>query len=324
MTFTYAASVSGLSPDTAKSSIEEHFSATEASYDESSECWLLYFSSDEAYRKSLSLTTFSDEQEITVSVAPTSTYSNFALASISSSDPFHFTLSSTDVLNTLFTTEKLSDQTLLYNDLSLNVHRIVLATQSSYFHNCFITGFSDQKETVYDLSSVSVDTDVFHSFIKLLYGYPLVLTSSNCYQFFRCARYFLVEPFLNHTLSLLKANMTSSEWVGHLLVQAQDRDDLQIFNVLNNCPNSETTSSSITKIMSRVDDAPPVMSLLPETFSLLIPSSCYSQILSEWLSKCLVVSALEDDESWSVEIVKASLRDLNHELLSADFFIRLY
>ncbi|KAL0245194.1 hypothetical protein GEMRC1_009274 [Eukaryota sp. GEM-RC1] len=90
----------------------------------------------------------------------------------------------------LFTTEVLADQTLIHEDLLISCHRCVLSLHSNYFLDCFSKEFSDKDITQYDLSNVKVSSSIFESFIKILYSFPVTITSENCYQLFYCARYF--------------------------------------------------------------------------------------------------------------------------------------
>ncbi|KAL0206494.1 hypothetical protein P9112_001801 [Eukaryota sp. TZLM1-RC] len=229
-----------------------------------------------------------------------------------------FELSGTDTLNKLYASQKLSDHTLLFHEHSFKVHRNLLATQSSFFDQCFTFGYADQYEHEHDLSELPIDIEIFESFIKLFYGFPVTLTLSNVYHYYYCARYFGVPSLLESTLSLMKNNANLPEFMCPLLGQAQEWNDLQVFEAINGKQEDLDLKVAINNLFSKINKPMEPLNIKPDTFQLLAPSSRNNQCLTEWLALSLVKSASADEKRWTGAVVEEALGALDLEVVSLE------
>lgn len=82
----------------------------------------------------------------------------------------------TQIYNTIYTDKGLSDVKIFVGEWHYNCHRVVLATQSSYFRNIFVMNPGDVDLLTYN-KDVGLNKELFEDVLKYLYGYEI--TSSN-------------------------------------------------------------------------------------------------------------------------------------------------
>ncbi|KAL0231787.1 hypothetical protein GEMRC1_011191 [Eukaryota sp. GEM-RC1] len=235
-----------------------------------------------------------------------------------------FVLEGGKCLQGLYDSQLLSDQVLMHGDLVLNVHRSIISFHSTYFHNCFTKEFSDKDLTQYDLSHLKVPSSLFESFIKILYCFPVTITHENCYLLLYCSTYFLVDSLKDRCIALLKEHQSEANWSLTTLLQAQERDDSDVYRQLYSSTSEDVKPHLVTFIQSVTDiDKAEPLCLKPSTFDLIIAAGKDKKDVTIWLLKTFVYSLEEDSSQCKEDQVERILFSFDLELLHPKVWSKL-
>ncbi|KAL0242432.1 hypothetical protein GEMRC1_004995 [Eukaryota sp. GEM-RC1] len=140
-------------------------------------------------------------------------------------------ISPTSTLNTILEESFLSNQTLVVEDVSIDVNKSVLASSSTFFRSLWFLEFADKNENPLDFSNLNVDADVFLSFIKSFYGQSFTLTNTTLYCFFYLSHYFQVETLIEQVEAQLQDHLQQWSWLKEFIKEADQRDDFRALEV---------------------------------------------------------------------------------------------
>jgi hypothetical protein len=88
-----------------------------------------------------------------------------------------------------------------------HVHKVILASMSTYFHALFTAGMQESSQAEVVLQDV--DADLCERMLRLLYGQPQAITPENVLTFVHLADYYGVTQLQRRTETLLEAYVTA-------------------------------------------------------------------------------------------------------------------
>ncbi|KAL0244125.1 hypothetical protein GEMRC1_008210 [Eukaryota sp. GEM-RC1] len=134
----------------------------------------------------------------------------------------------------LFDSDTLSDFTVSHRGQCLQLHRCILLSHSSYFETLFMGGYADSDDAELDLSNkLNVRFRILRQFFRYFYGGSLDIDHTNCYLYFYCSRYFMVDSIRTSCLNYMSMNIDSPLWVISWSSQASFMKDEAIYRDLN-------------------------------------------------------------------------------------------
>ncbi|KAL0236408.1 hypothetical protein GEMRC1_002990 [Eukaryota sp. GEM-RC1] len=193
------------------------------------------------------------------------------------SQPF-LSITSSDILSSLFNNSSLSDQTLVFGDHTLHVCRNVLASSSKTFFDLWYVECADRDNNPLDFSQLAVSDSSFVACIRALYGIKVDVSESNVYDLFYLAHYFQADPLITQIELVMSKNLVNWTWLLCFLLRADEKQDLRALKI----------AGSYLKISKDIQIDVGV-NLKTDSIQLLT-KFCDDHQLQSWLVRSLVVS----------------------------------
>ncbi|KAL0235458.1 hypothetical protein GEMRC1_002040 [Eukaryota sp. GEM-RC1] len=197
-----------------------------------------------------------------------------------------YTKSSTEILSSIRTLELLSDQTIIFHDDRLNVHRVVLASSSTYFRDLWTVGWKDQEDTTLCFNHLPVSSYAFISFFNFFYGLPIALDKDNFYDMFYLSRYFKVVDLQSLCGTLLTQKQSSEpDFLSPSVKSATEHSDCHFLSLLD-----------FSKVLLQSNNDPVVATSTVFQYFL---NNLVTPKLLEWYLQSVQLSCL--DQNWTSE-----------------------
>ncbi|KAL0240160.1 hypothetical protein GEMRC1_010266 [Eukaryota sp. GEM-RC1] len=136
-----------------------------------------------------------------------------------------------ETLSIILDEPSLCNQTITFNEESIEVNKYVLAAHSTYFRSLWFLEFGDKLANPIDFSHLPVDSNNFFAFLKSFFGKSFTLNESNAYDFYYLVHYFQVNKLIYHIRRSPKHSsrdlyMTVASphqpWVGYIIETLMD------------------------------------------------------------------------------------------------------
>ncbi|KAL0245336.1 hypothetical protein GEMRC1_009415 [Eukaryota sp. GEM-RC1] len=181
--------------------------------------------------------------------------------------------SSTKLLQ-LFDSETFSDFTVTHRGQSIHLHRCILLTHSSYFETLFMGGYADSDEAELDLSNkLNIPFRILRNFFGYFYGGSLDIDHTNCYLYFYCSRYFIVDSVRTSCLNYLSTNKESPHWLISWSSQASFLKDEAIYKDLD----VDHQQSLFLSVGSGIIEVRELERLLTKVEAVKFPGNCWDK-----------------------------------------------
>ncbi|KAL0244480.1 hypothetical protein GEMRC1_008564 [Eukaryota sp. GEM-RC1] len=190
----------------------------------------------------------------------------------------------------LFDSDTFSDFTVTHRGQSLHLHRCILLTHSSYFETLFMGGYADSHEAELDLSNkLNIPFRILRNFFGYFYGGSLDIDHSNCYLYFYCSRYFIVDSVRTSCLNHLSTNLESPHWLISWSSQASFLKDEAIYKDLE-VDHQQVSEKVNNYVISLSSDTHPPVVLSANLVSFLSSRSHQSIEFLQWYLQSLFLS----------------------------------
>ncbi|KAL0243357.1 hypothetical protein GEMRC1_005918 [Eukaryota sp. GEM-RC1] len=191
-----------------------------------------------------------------------------------------FSLPPAETLSIILDEPSLCNQTISFDEESIEVNKSVLAAHSSYFRSLWFLEFGDKLENPIDYSHLPVDSDNFFAFLKSFFGKSFTFNENNAYNFFYLAHYFQVKKLIDHVENHLNTHLVTWAWLKPFIKEADERSDLRALQFVG-------------PFFSKIDDLviDDVMEITTEGFQML-SKYCTSTQSQSWFIKSVVESIL--------------------------------
>ncbi|KAL0236327.1 hypothetical protein GEMRC1_002909 [Eukaryota sp. GEM-RC1] len=184
------------------------------------------------------------------------------------SQPF-LSITSSDILSSLFNNSSLSDQTLVFGDHT---------STSKTFFDLWYVECADRDNNPLDFSQLAVSDSSFVACIRALYGIKVDVSESNVYDLFYLAHYFQADPLITQIELVMSKNVVNWTWLLCFLLRADENQDLRALKI----------AGSYLKISKDIQIDVGV-NLKTDSIQLLT-KFCDDHQLQSWLVRSLVVS----------------------------------
>ncbi|KAL0248318.1 hypothetical protein GEMRC1_003554 [Eukaryota sp. GEM-RC1] len=235
-----------------------------------------------------------------------------------------FQFSVNTILQKLFNNDTCSDQTVVFYDLNLFLHRNIITQSSGLFLKLFDSSSANREDHTMEFSSsLSISTSSFESVMKTLYCSPISLSHSNTFDVYVCARYFEIQELIDFCLTTINQYIEDPQWMISLTIQALENENYAFLRAVLKIPQEDDIDpvTALRTLLDKVKDvhlSEPLL-ILPSS-ALLLTEACNDNAEgSLWLLRSFVKSFKE--QNWKVSDFEEILFKFNSELLPVRIWI---
>ncbi|KAL0220166.1 hypothetical protein RCL1_000021 [Eukaryota sp. TZLM3-RCL] len=197
------------------------------------------------------------------------------------------------------------DFKLLYNNVSLQIHKFLFASISPYFKTKFSRKWQESEENLTDFTGLlKVEPSSFSNFFNSFYNGKLEVNLENAFDYSHLSWYFQLSELEKFVNNFIENSESDCNWVTSLITKAINSEDYRFIKIIS----------------AKISEVPDLSNCDPIPVHPLFFENLTSNIDVSWLLKCLVYSYsnFSKENIWTPEMLENIIEKVKFDTLPMD------